>query len=109
MSRPTQQRTCLWPLGLRNDVKRSGNPGFALAGTFVWSLVRSTVSSTYARRLIRRAFSQGRRGAMTPKIARFLAEQQPATPCLVLDVDRVEANFRALQARLAAGARFITP
>ena len=34
---------------------------------------------------------------MTPKIARFLAEQQPATPCLVLDVDRVEANFRALQ------------
>jgi ornithine decarboxylase len=34
---------------------------------------------------------------MTPKIARFLAEQQPATPCLVLDVDRVEDNFRALQ------------
>ena len=34
---------------------------------------------------------------MTPKIARFLAQQQPATPCLVLDVDRVEENFRALQ------------
>jgi ornithine decarboxylase len=34
---------------------------------------------------------------MTPKIARFLADQQPATPCLVLDVDRVETNFRALQ------------
>jgi ornithine decarboxylase len=34
---------------------------------------------------------------MTPKIARFLAEQQPATPCLVLDVDRVDANFRALE------------
>jgi ornithine decarboxylase len=34
---------------------------------------------------------------MTPKVARFLVEQQPATPCLVLDVDRVEANFRALQ------------
>ncbi|CAH2600349.1 Ornithine decarboxylase [Rhodovastum atsumiense] len=34
---------------------------------------------------------------MTPKIARFLAEQQPATPCLVLDVDRVEGNFRALR------------
>ena len=31
---------------------------------------------------------------MTPKIARFLVEQQPVTPCLVLDVDRVEANFR---------------
>ncbi|MBN8898191.1 MAG: type III PLP-dependent enzyme, partial [Rhodospirillales bacterium] len=37
---------------------------------------------------------------MTPKIARVLAEQQPATPCLVLDVDRVEANFRALQGAL---------
>ena len=37
---------------------------------------------------------------MTPKIARFLVEQQPATPCLVLDVDRVEANFRAVQRAL---------
>ena len=34
---------------------------------------------------------------MTPKIARYLASHQPATPCLVLDVDRVEENFRALQ------------
>jgi ornithine decarboxylase len=34
---------------------------------------------------------------MTPKIARFLAQHQPATPCLVLDVDRVEANFRTLK------------
>jgi ornithine decarboxylase len=34
---------------------------------------------------------------MTPKIARFLSEQQPATPCLVLDVDRVEDNYRALR------------
>ncbi len=34
---------------------------------------------------------------MTPKIARFLACAQPATPCLVVDVDRVEAKFRALQ------------
>jgi ornithine decarboxylase len=37
---------------------------------------------------------------MTPKIARFLVEQQPATPCLVLDVDRVEQNFAALRAAL---------
>ncbi len=37
---------------------------------------------------------------MTPKIAHFIAEQQPVTPCLVLDVDRVEANFRALQRAL---------
>src|SRR4029077_12804021 len=37
---------------------------------------------------------------MTPKIARFLREQQPATPCLILDVDRVEDNFRALRKTL---------
>ncbi|WP_158925889.1 type III PLP-dependent enzyme [Acidisphaera sp. S103] len=34
---------------------------------------------------------------MTPKIARFLTQYQPATPCLVLDVDRVEENFRTLR------------
>ena len=33
---------------------------------------------------------------MTPKIAQFIADRAPATPCLVLDVDRVEENFRAL-------------
>ena len=44
---------------------------------------------------------------MTPKIARFLAQQQPATPCLVLDVDRVEENFRALARRAAAGAHLL--
>jgi len=33
---------------------------------------------------------------MTPKIARYLADNQPATPCLIMDVDRVEANYRAL-------------
>ena len=32
---------------------------------------------------------------MTPKIADFLATS-PATPCLVLDVDRVEENYRTL-------------
>ena len=37
---------------------------------------------------------------MTPKIARFLAEQVPATPCLVLDVDRVEENFGKLRRAL---------
>ena len=34
---------------------------------------------------------------MSNKIARFLADHQPATPCLVLDVDRVESNFRAIR------------
>ncbi len=37
---------------------------------------------------------------MTPKIARFLSVEAPATPFLVLDVDRVEENFRALAAAL---------
>ena len=37
---------------------------------------------------------------MTPKIDRFLREAQPATPCLVLDVDRVEENYRRLAAAL---------
>ncbi len=37
---------------------------------------------------------------MTSKIARFLIDHQPATPCLVLDVDRVETNFRRISAGL---------
>ena len=37
---------------------------------------------------------------MTPKIARFLRDAEPATPCLVLDVDRVEENYRRLTAAL---------
>lgn len=37
---------------------------------------------------------------MTPKVARYLAANQPATPCLVLDVDRVEENFRRLSAAM---------
>lgn len=43
---------------------------------------------------------EGGPGAMTPRIARFISEHQPVTPCLVFDVDRVEANFRALQRAL---------
>jgi ornithine decarboxylase len=37
---------------------------------------------------------------MTPKIAQFLRDRQPATPCLVLDVDLVEHNFRTMQRAL---------
>jgi ornithine decarboxylase len=37
---------------------------------------------------------------MTPQIARFLIERQPATPCLVVDIDRVAENFRALRRAL---------
>jgi ornithine decarboxylase len=37
---------------------------------------------------------------MTPKVARFLREIAPATPCLVLDLDRVEQNYRRLNAAM---------
>lgn len=37
---------------------------------------------------------------MTPKIAQYLFDRQPATPCLVVDLDRVEANFRKIGAAL---------
>lgn len=37
---------------------------------------------------------------MTPKVAQFLHDVAPATPCLVLDLDRVEENFRRLQAAM---------
>ena len=34
---------------------------------------------------------------MTPKIAEYLRDSAPATPCLVVDVDRVEQNYRRLK------------
>ncbi len=37
---------------------------------------------------------------MTQKIERFLAEQRPATPCLVFDVDVVEENFHDMRRAL---------
>lgn len=37
---------------------------------------------------------------MTPKVSRFLRDHAPATPCLVLDVDRVAENYRRLQAAM---------
>ena len=37
---------------------------------------------------------------MNPKIASYLRDHAPATPCLVLDVDRVEQNYRRLKAAL---------
>ena len=57
-------------------------------------------SVNFARRLFRGERLPGRAGAMTPKIACFLAAQKPATPCLVLDVDRVAENFCALRRAL---------
>ncbi|MCZ6637311.1 MAG: type III PLP-dependent enzyme [Alphaproteobacteria bacterium] len=40
---------------------------------------------------------------MTEKIARYLASENPATPCLVMDVDRVVENYRRV-AGLLPGA-----
>ncbi|MFA6021075.1 MAG: type III PLP-dependent enzyme [Rhodospirillales bacterium] len=37
---------------------------------------------------------------MTQKIARFLAEQRPETPCLIVDLDVVAENFKALKRSL---------
>ncbi|MGK7864381.1 type III PLP-dependent enzyme [Falsiroseomonas sp. E2-1-a4] len=37
---------------------------------------------------------------MNPKIASYLRDHAPATPCLVLDVDRVEQNYTRLKAAL---------
>ncbi|WP_372619933.1 type III PLP-dependent enzyme [Falsiroseomonas sp.] len=37
---------------------------------------------------------------MNPKIAAFLRAHEPATPCLVLDVDTVEHNYRRLLAAM---------
>ncbi|WP_431282065.1 type III PLP-dependent enzyme [Humitalea sp. 24SJ18S-53] len=39
---------------------------------------------------------------MTPKVSRFLRDVAPATPCLVLDVDRVAENYGRLHAALPA-------
>ncbi|MUG89706.1 type III PLP-dependent enzyme [Bombella sp. ESL0385] len=40
---------------------------------------------------------------MTPKIARFLADQQPATPCLVVDLSIVAEQYQALHNALPTG------
>lgn len=37
---------------------------------------------------------------MNPKIASFLHDHAPATPCLVVDVDRIEENYRRLMAAM---------
>ncbi len=61
MCDPTQQRTCLWPLGLRNDVKRSGSPGYVGIAAVTIRLVAGSFDrfAIFARRLDRRAFHQG--------------------------------------------------
>ena len=43
---------------------------------------------------------------MTERISRFLREQQPETPCLVVDLDVVEHNFRRMRELLPAAHIF---
>ena len=41
-----------------------------------------------------------RAGAVTPKIERFLAENEPETPCLVVDLERVAENYQTIRREL---------
>ena len=41
---------------------------------------------------------------MTPKVAAYLSQSALATPCLVLDLDRVAENFRSLRKALPAAS-----
>ena len=43
---------------------------------------------------------------MTERIFRYLREQQPETPCLVIDLDVVENNFRRMRELLPAAHIF---
>ena len=43
---------------------------------------------------------------MTERIFRYLREQQPETPCLVVDLDVVENNFRRMRELLPAAHSF---
>ena len=43
---------------------------------------------------------------MSQRIHRFLAEENPPTPCLVMDLDLVRQNYEALQAALPTASIF---
>lgn len=44
---------------------------------------------------------ESRRGEVTAKVARFLQREKPRTPCLIVDLDVVESNFRTMRQALA--------
>ena len=64
---------------------------------------RSTVHNATAAVSAVDAFEAGE---VTPKIARFLAEKQPETPCLVVDLDVVEKNYLQLTRAFPAARTF---
>ena len=43
---------------------------------------------------------------MTPKIERFLDDQHPATPCIVVDLDKVQQNYLDMKAAFPAARIF---
>jgi len=43
---------------------------------------------------------------MTKRISKYLAEQQPATPCLIVDLDAVAENYRRLKAAVPSAGIF---
>jgi ornithine decarboxylase len=43
---------------------------------------------------------------LTPKVARFLDDNRPATPCIVVDLDRVEQNYLDMRAAFPAAKIF---
>ena len=43
---------------------------------------------------------------MTKRISKYLAEQQPATPCLIVDLDVVAENYRRLRAAVPSAGIF---
>jgi ornithine decarboxylase len=57
---------------------------------------------THARRLSKAGYLKKRLVVMTPKVAAFLRQSALATPCLVMDLDRVAENYIALRAALPA-------
>lgn len=59
----------------------------------------SPVRSTVSQHLISFTAEEtsGEVSIMTPKITRFLAENTPATPCLIVDLDIIKEKYTALQ------------
>ncbi|KDE19819.1 ornithine decarboxylase [Acetobacter aceti 1023] len=94
MHAPTQQRTCHWP----SEVTQR-RQAFWQSGCFVHlPLVAGPLdrfATSFSAQFRRRSLIWGS-GDMNPKITRFFAEQKPATPCLVLDVDAVADRYCAL-------------
>ena len=89
---------------LRSNARASGPRGYATTSS-VLAIVLVAGSFDRFVNSARRLTSGGRlkqrgRGAMTPQGLRFIAEQQPATPCLVLDPDRVEGKLPRHPARV---------